>query len=161
MLSSCFTADRLTESRNKSFSNGLGNSTVFQRALCGVENQSHSEPVSTVRSGSGVVQNAVDEMAALAFQRFAHLDRRYGNVAVSQRQKLTVRQIIVGHVHTLVIDLDLLRGSMSSNTTIFFEPTTVVRRILCGSSQLTWTFAIFPPGYARLRNTTSSTPFWR
>src|SRR5947199_72368 len=41
---------------------------------------------------------------------------------------------------------------MSSNTTIFSRPTTVILRILCGSSQERCMCAVFPPGNRRRRH---------
>src|SRR5438874_2336104 len=49
---------------------------------------------------------------------------------------------------------------MSSKTTIFSRPTTVILRILCGSSQESCMWAILPLGKRRKQKTTSSTPGW-
>ena len=38
----------------------------------------------------------------------------------------------------------LRSGSMSSNTAILVEPTTVILRILCGSSHEMWRWPIWP-----------------
>jgi hypothetical protein len=46
---------------------------------------------------------------------------------------------------------------MSSISIIFFDPTTVRRRSLRGSSQLFWTWATMPVEKRMFRNTTSGT----
>ena len=64
-----------------------------------------------------------------------------------------------GRLHTLITRSSSdISAAVSSKMAILREPTTIIFRTFCGSSQLTCTFAMTLPGYSRLRKTTSSIP---
>src|SRR6266498_2259664 len=127
--------------------------------LGALEDPGDGQPVVSVRLWLPARQHAGDEFAVLHVQRLVECHIRRPDLAVPIGHRIVLQVgTVLGRDHSFVEDPDtLVRGKVRRTTAIFTLPTTVVRRTLQGSNQLTWILAVTSGfTYSNRRYATSS-----